>query len=69
MSVGEWFNTMQEHQTIPTNATVSKDSDTISMRVIMAVYEIIFLNLRNQKIVYQHNIIEKYVSLHLRVQN
>ena len=29
-------NTMQEHQTIPTNATVSKDSDTISISVIMA---------------------------------
>ena len=27
---------MQEHQTIPTNATVSKDSDTISISVIMA---------------------------------
>ena len=33
---------MQEHQTIPTNATVSKDSDKISISVIMAVYEIIF---------------------------
>ena len=32
---------MQEHQTIPTNATVSKDSDKISICVIMAVYEII----------------------------
>ena len=41
-----WFRfsqcTMQEHQTIPTNATVSKDSDKISISVIMAVYEIIF---------------------------
>ena len=44
--------TMQEHQTIPTNATVSKNSDTISISVIMAVYEIFFFifqaNLRNQ---------------------
>ena len=32
--------TMQEHQMIPTNATVSKDSDTISISVRMAVYEI-----------------------------
>ena len=29
--------TMQEHQTITTNATVSKDSDKISISVIMAV--------------------------------
>ena len=54
---------MQEHQTIPTNATVSKDSDTISISVIMAVYEIFFfifqVNLRNQEIVYQHNITDK----------
>ena len=33
---------MQEHQTIPTNATVLKDSDTISISVIMAVYEVFF---------------------------
>ena len=32
---------MQEHQTIPTNVTVSKDSDTISISVI-TVYEIFF---------------------------
>ena len=55
---------MPEHQTIPTNASVSKDSDTISISVIMAVYEIIFIfifqvNLRNQEIVYQNNITEK----------
>ena len=59
---------MQEHQTIPTNATVSKDSDTISISVIMAVYEIIFIfifqvNLRNQEIVYQNNITEKYYKI------
>ena len=57
--------TMQEHQTILINATVSKDSDMISISVIMAVYEIIFfyifqVNLRNQEIFYQHNITEKY---------
>ena len=46
--------TMQEHQTILTNATLSKDSDTISISVIMAVYEII---------VYQHNITEKYYKI------
>ena len=34
--------TTQEHQTIPTNVTVSKDSDKISISVIMAVYEIFF---------------------------
>ena len=59
---------MQEHHTIPTNATVSKDSDTISISVIMAVYEIIFIfifqvNLRNQEIVYQNNITEKYYKI------
>ena len=59
---------MQEHQTIPTNATVSKDSDKISFSVIMAVYEIIFffifqVNLRNQEIVYQHNNTEKYYKV------
>ena len=62
------YHTMQEHQTIPTNATVSKDSDKISISVIMAVYEIIFffilqVNLRNQEIVYQHNITEKYYKI------
>ena len=62
------MNTMQEHQTIPTNATVSKDSDKISISVIMAVYEIIFffmfqVNLRNQEIVYQHNVTEKYYKI------
>ena len=55
---------LQEHQTIPTTATVSKDSDKISISVIMAVYEIIFqVNLRNQEIVYQHNITEKYYRI------
>ena len=58
---------MQEHQTIPTNATVSKDSDKISISVIMAAYEIFFsffkVNLRNQEIVYQHNITEKYYKI------
>ena len=59
---------MQEQQTMLTNATVSKDSDKISISVIMAVYEIFFLNifqvnLRNQEIVYQHNIIEKYYKI------
>ena len=39
---------MQEHQTIPTNATVSKDSDMISISVIMAVYEIIFFHFLSQ---------------------
>ena len=48
-------DTMQEHQTIPTNATASKDSDKISISVIMAGYEIISfyifqVNLRNQEI-------------------
>ena len=38
------LNTMQEHQMIPTNATVSKDSDKISISVIMAVYGIIFFS-------------------------
>ena len=50
------------HQRILTHATVSKDSDTVSISVIMAVYEIFFIfqvNLRNQEIVYQHNITEK----------
>ena len=38
-----YHHTMQEHQTIPTNETVSKDSDKISISVIaMAVYEIFF---------------------------
>ena len=59
---------MQEHQTIQTNTTVSKDSDTISISVIMAVYEIIFffilkVNLRNREIVYQHNITDKYYKI------
>ena len=59
---------MQVVQTIPTNATVSKDSDKISISVIMAVYEIIVFyifqaNLRNQEIVYQHNITEKYYKI------
>ena len=59
---------MQEHQTIPTNATVLKDSNKISISVIMAVYEIIFfyifqVNLRNQEIVYQNNITEKYLKI------
>ena len=60
---------MQEHQMIVTNATVSKDSDMISISVIIAVYEIIFfvfifqVNLRNQEIVYQHNITEKYYKI------
>ena len=59
---------MQEHHTITTNATVSKDSDTISISVKMAVYEIIFIfifqvNLRNQEIVYQNNITEKYYKI------
>ena len=31
--------TLQEHQTIPTNATISRDSD---FGVIMAVYDIFF---------------------------
>ena len=62
------MDTMQEHQMILTNATLSKDSDTISISVIMAVYEIIFfyifqVNLRNQEIVYQHNITEKYYKI------
>ena len=62
------MDTMQEHQMILTNATLSKDSDTISISVIMAVYEIIFffnfqLNLRNQETVYQHNITEKYYKI------
>ena len=60
-------NTMQEHQTILTNATVSKDSDIISISVMMAVYKIFFfifqVNLRNQEIVYQHNITEKYYKI------
>ena len=34
--------TLQEHQMIPTNATVSKDSDKLSISVIMAVYENFF---------------------------
>ena len=38
------LNTMQEHQMIPTNATVSKDSDKISISIIMAVYDIIFFS-------------------------
>ena len=58
--------TLQEHQTILTNAKVSQDSD-ISISVIMAVYKIIFLifkvNLRNQEIVYQHSITEKYYEI------
>ena len=61
-------DTLQEHQRILTNATVSKDSDTISISDIMAVYEIIFffifqVNLRNKEIVYQHNITEKYYKI------
>ena len=39
---------MQGHQTIPTNGTISKDSDTISISVIMAVYEIIFFSFFKQ---------------------
>ena len=35
---------MQEHQMILTNAAVSKDSDTISISVIIAVYEIFFFH-------------------------
>ena len=51
----------RNHQAIPTNATVSKDSDTISISIIMAVYEIFFIFQvisENQEIVYQHNITE-----------
>ena len=58
---------MQEHQTIATNAKVSKDSDKISICVIMAVYEIFFFHFssksQNQEIVYQHNITEKYYKI------
>ena len=55
---------MQEHQAIPTNATVSKDSDKISISVVMAVYEIFFFfhfssKSQKSKIAYQHNITEK----------
>ena len=44
------FGTLQEHQRIRTNATISKDSD---FSVLMVVYEIFFFyifqaNLRNQ---------------------
>ena len=58
-------STLQEHQRIRTNATVTKDSDC---SVLMVVYEIIFFyifqaNLRNQLIVYQHNITEKYYKI------
>ena len=38
------MDTMQGHQMILTNATLSKDSDTISISVIMAVYEIFFFH-------------------------
>ena len=68
MYLAKYMYTLQEHQTIPTNVTVSNDSDTISISVIMAVYEIFFffffqVNLRNQEIVYQHNITEKYYKI------
>ena len=33
------IHTLQEHQQILTNVTISKDSDTISISVILAVYE------------------------------
>ena len=43
------------------------DSDKISISVIMAVYRIFFfifqINLRNQGIVFQHNITEKYYKI------
>ena len=42
MYLAKYMYTLQEHQTIPTNVTVSNYSDTISVSVIMAVYEIIF---------------------------
>ena len=62
------YYTLQEHQWILTNATISKDSDMISISVTMAVYEIIFffifqVNLRNQEIVYLHDITEKYYKI------
>ena len=46
-------NTMQEHQRNLTNATISSNSDMISISFIMVVYEINFFsifqaNLRNQ---------------------
>ena len=52
----------------PTKILKKKDSDMISISVIMAVYEIFFffifqVNLRNQEIVNQHDITEKYYKI------
>ena len=44
------YCTLQEHQSIPTNATVSKNSDTISISVIMVVYEIFFFHFSSKSL-------------------
>ena len=65
----EWlvtYCTLQEHQWILTNVTVSKDSDTISISVLMAVYEIFFhFSSKSQKSrnSYQHDITKKYYKI------
>ena len=61
------YFTLQEHQLILTNATISKDSDILTWRYynggLLDFFFIFQANLRNQEIAYQHNIAEKYYKI------